>query len=218
MATTYGAKKTAKPRLPSETSAATKASATKTASTNSAARAAAFSTTAATTTAGNATNAGASSSASTQAANAVYTGDAGIDTLIASFNQSLSALAINGRKSLITQKKALKAQTRAAAQERDAYLQQLQALTVAPAPAVAGLSSPEVMQAQRQVAIDAAARKGFRKSIIAGNLGPTAATASAAGAVPSSLMAPSVPGGSGAGGTGVFSGSVATRTPLITAR
>jgi len=164
--------------------------------------------------AGNATNSGASSSASTQAANAVFTGDAGIDALIASFNQSLSALAINGRKSLITQKKALKAQTRAAAQERDAYLQQLQALTVAPAPAVAGLSSPEVMQAQRQVAIDAAARKGFRKSIIAGNLGPTAATASAAGAVPSSLMAPSVPGGPGAG---VFSGSVATRMPLITA-
>lgn len=82
-------------------------------------------------------------------------------------------MAASGRKSLIQSKKALKVQTKAASAERDAYLQQLNALTVQPAPGISSLSSPEVMQAQRQVSIDAAARKGLRKSIIAGNMAPS---------------------------------------------
>lgn len=94
-----------------------------------------------------------------------------IDALIASMTSQISRQGILATKQLKVQQRGLKQQRRQNATELAAYQAQLAASQVQPAPQVSSLSSPEVMRAQRQVAIDAAGRKGMRQSILAGNTG-----------------------------------------------
>lgn len=91
--------------------------------------------------------------------------------MIANMTQQISRQGILANKQLNLQKKGLKQQRKFQASELAAYQAQLTASQVQPAPQVSSLSSPEVMAAQRQVAIDASQRNGLRKSIMAGNSG-----------------------------------------------
>lgn len=107
-------------------------------------------------------------SASTQGTG-VLSGIPAIDAMIAAFTKTITKNAADARKSILQSKKNLKLQNKQTKIESDLARAQLAALNVQPAPQVKSLSSPEVLMARRQVALDAGSRNGMRKSIIAGN-------------------------------------------------
>jgi len=99
------------------------------------------------------------------------TGLSPIDSLITTLTQSIAQQGTLARKSLLQSRKALKQQRKLGKAELAFYQKQAAQMQVQPAPEVSSLSSAEVLQAQRQVSIDASRKKGLRKSIMAGDTG-----------------------------------------------